>query len=118
GSRVVDRQGGVDEVQYNKKCNHCPIIQQSHIISAPPQQSANWYLLWPTKGGGAQMKRSATQLTEAERYHLYTMQKQHKPLREIAKGMGRSPTTLSRELRRSTGLKGYRYQQAPHKASL
>ena len=62
------------------------------------------------------MKQRYTQLTEPERYHLYTMHKQNKPFREIAKGMGRSHTTLSREETRNTGQKGYRYQQAHQKA--
>jgi IS30 family transposase len=62
------------------------------------------------------MKQSYTQMTEPERYHLYTMRKQNKPFREIAKGMGRSHTTLSREETRNTGQKGYHYQQAQQKA--
>ncbi len=62
------------------------------------------------------MERSYTQLTEAERYHLYTLRKQNQSLRDIAKGMGRSHSTLSREVTRNTGQKGYRYQQAHHKA--
>jgi len=60
------------------------------------------------------MKRSDTQLTEAKHYHLYTMRKQNTSIREIVKGMGRSHTTLSRELTWNTCLKGYRYQQAQH----
>lgn len=62
------------------------------------------------------MKPSYTQLTKEERYHLYTMRKQNKPLRDIAKGMGRSHTTLSREIKRNTGQREYRYQQAHQQA--
>ena len=63
------------------------------------------------------MKQSYTQLTEPERYPLlYAMRKQNTPFREIAKGMGRSHTTLSREETRNTDQKGYRYQQAHQKA--
>lgn len=62
------------------------------------------------------MKPSYTQLTKEERYHLYTMRKQNKSLRDIAKGMGRSHTTLSREIKRNTGQRGYRYQQAHQQA--
>lgn len=58
------------------------------------------------------MKRRYTQLSEAERYHLSTMRKQHQSFQHIAKSMGRSPSTLSREVKRNTGQKGYRYQQA------
>lgn len=64
------------------------------------------------------MKRCDTQLTEAKRYHLYTMRKQNTSIREMVKGMGRSHTTLSRELTWNTSLKGYRYQQAQHKVGL
>ena len=62
------------------------------------------------------MKQRYTQLTEPERFHLYTMRKQNQSFREIAKGMGRSHTTLSREETRNTGQRGYRYQQAHQKA--
>ena len=62
------------------------------------------------------MTQRYTQLTEPERYHLYTMRKPTKPFREIAKGMGRSHTTLSREETRTTGQRGYRDQQAQQKA--
>ena len=58
------------------------------------------------------MKRRYTQLSEAERYHLSTMRKQHQSFQHIAKSMGRSPATLSREVKRNTGQKGYCYQQA------
>jgi len=61
------------------------------------------------------MKRSDTQLTKAKRYHLYTMRKQNTSIREIVKGMGRSHTTLSRELTWNSCQKGFRYQQAQHK---
>ena len=64
------------------------------------------------------MKRSDTQLTEAKRYHLYTMRKQNTSIREIAKGMGRSHTTLSRELTWNACQKGFRYQQAQHNGGL
>ncbi len=62
------------------------------------------------------MPRNFTQLTQEERYCLYTMSKQATSLRAMAKAMGRSHTTLSRELKRNTGQKGYRYQQAHHLA--
>ena len=64
------------------------------------------------------MKPSDTQLTKEERYHLYTMRKPHLSLRDSATGMGRSHTTLSREVARHTGQKGYRSQQAHQKESL
>ncbi len=58
------------------------------------------------------MKQRYTQLTQEERYCLYTMSKQANSLRAIAKAMGRSHTTLSRELKRNIGQKGSRHDQA------
>ena len=60
---------------------------------------------------------SYKQLTEEERYHIYTMRQQDISLRQIAKGMGRSHSSLSRELKRNKGKNGYRYKQAQKKAS-
>jgi IS30 family transposase len=58
------------------------------------------------------MNQRYSQLIQEERYCLYTMSKQGTSLREMAKAMGRSHTTLSRELRRNTGQRGYRHHQA------
>jgi IS30 family transposase len=57
-----------------------------------------------------------THLTQEERYHIETMRKQKVSLNQIAAGMGRHPSTLGRELKRNTGLRGYRYKQA-HKTA-
>ena len=62
------------------------------------------------------MKFGYTQLTAEERYHIYTMLRQEVSLRQIAKGMGRSHTSLSREIRRNKGDRGYRHKQAHRKA--
>ena len=53
-----------------------------------------------------------TQLTDKERYHIYLMKKQEYSLRYIAKTMDRDVSTVSRELNRNTGRKGYRHKQA------
>ena len=58
------------------------------------------------------MSKRYTQLTEAERYHIYTMKKQGYTDTVIAQGMGRDRTTIWRELHRNTGQRGYRHQQA------
>ena len=60
------------------------------------------------------MSKRYTQLTEAERYHIYTMKKQGYTDTVIAQGMGRDRTTIWRELQRNTGQRGYRHQQAQH----
>lgn len=52
------------------------------------------------------------QLTENERYQIYTMKKLESSQKEIAQLLGRSPATISRELKRNQGLRGYRPVQA------
>lgn len=52
------------------------------------------------------------QLTENERYQIYALNKAGLNQKEIADTLGRSPSTISRELQRNRGLRGYRPQQA------
>ena len=52
------------------------------------------------------------QLTENERYQIYALKKAGLTQKEIADLLCRSPSTISRELRRNCGLKGYRPAQA------
>ena len=52
------------------------------------------------------------QLTENERYQIYVMKKAGHTQETIAAILGRSPSTISREVRRNKGGKGYRPAQA------
>ncbi len=52
------------------------------------------------------------QLTENERYQIYILNKAKLNQKEIAEQLNRSPSTISRELRRNKGLRGYRPAQA------
>ncbi len=52
------------------------------------------------------------QLSLAERYYIQLERKLGKSYAEIACNLGRAPSTISREVRRNTGLCGYRHQQA------
>ena len=52
------------------------------------------------------------QLTEQERYQIYIMKQADFSQQEIAELLGRSASTISRELRRNKGLRGYRPKQA------
>jgi IS30 family transposase len=52
------------------------------------------------------------QLTCEERYHIYKLKKQLFSLRFIAKSTNRNVSTISREIKRNTGKKNYRYKQA------
>jgi IS30 family transposase len=53
-----------------------------------------------------------THLTEDERYHIYELHVEKQPLTSIAKQLGRDKSTISRELRRNRGARGYRPKQA------
>ena len=55
---------------------------------------------------------SYTHLSLAERYHIEIELKMNVPPNQIAKTMGRSQSTISREIRRNTGQRGYRHKQA------
>lgn len=55
---------------------------------------------------------SYTQLTEVERYQIYALNKAGHNQNEIADQLGRSSSTISRELRRNKGQRGYRPAQA------
>lgn len=57
-----------------------------------------------------------THLSLEDRNYIEKRLKQKDSLNRIARELGRSQSTLSRELARNTGLRGYRYQQADKKA--
>ncbi len=51
-------------------------------------------------------------LTQQERYQIYALLKEGLSLSAIAKNIGKDKSTISRELQRNTGQKGYRPKQA------
>ena len=61
---------------------------------------------------------SYMQLTQEERYQIYALKKAGHDQATIAGIIDRNPGTISRELRRNRGLKGYRPQQAHNLALL
>jgi len=52
------------------------------------------------------------QLTENERYQIYSLLKEGLNQKEIAENLDRSPSTIYREFNRNQGLRGYRPKQA------
>ena len=60
--------------------------------------------------------KNYTQLSEENRFEIYGLKKTPLSLREIAQEIGKSPSTISRELRRNEGNRGYRPKQAQEKA--
>ncbi len=60
---------------------------------------------------------SYTRVTGEERRLIYEWRQAGKGIREMSVLLGRSPGTVSREIRRNTGGKGYRPRQAQELAS-
>ncbi len=58
--------------------------------------------------------RGYTQLTQEQRYQIYILMKAGYTQTEIANLLGIHKSTMSRELRRNCGKRGYRPQQAHH----
>ncbi len=59
--------------------------------------------------------REYRQLTEEDRIEIYAMKQAGKEQNKIAAKLGVHPSTISRELHRNTGLRGYRPKQAQQK---
>jgi IS30 family transposase len=59
--------------------------------------------------------REYRQLTDEDRIEIYAMKQAGKQQNEIAAELGVHPSTISRELSRNTGLRGYRPKQAQQK---
>ncbi len=59
--------------------------------------------------------RQYRQLTEEDRIEIYAMKQAGKEQNRIAAKLGVHPSTISRELTRNTGLRGYRPKQAQQK---
>ncbi len=62
--------------------------------------------------------REYRQLTEEDRIEIYAMKQAGKPQNKIAANLGVHPSTISRELARNTGRRGYRPKQAQQKTLL
>jgi IS30 family transposase len=60
--------------------------------------------------------REYSQLTEDDRIEIYAMKQAGKEQKMIAAALGVHPSTVSRELARNAGLRGYRPKQAQQKA--
>ncbi len=58
-----------------------------------------------------------THLTAGERYQIYTMHRNGNTLQQIGDFVGRNKSSVSRELRRNRGERGYRAKQAHELAS-
>lgn len=61
-------------------------------------------------------KKAYQHLTHIQRCQISVLLKSNISQQEIAKLIGSSQSTISREIRRNSGLRGYRFKQAHHKA--
>ena len=59
---------------------------------------------------------SYTQLTQDQRYQIYALKQVEQTNKRIAEILGVHASTVSRELKRNRGKKGYRPKQADKKA--
>ena len=78
-------------------------MPQVNKVSATPATPEKEAVSWQTEGDHSGKRRSLMyhQLTEGERYILSAYKRDKQSLRSIAKLLGRSPSTLSREVRRN-----------------
>ena len=56
-------------------------------------------------------------LSLTERHYIEFNRRKEVSHNQIAKDLGRSQSTISREILRNTGLRGYRHKQADHLAT-
>lgn len=59
---------------------------------------------------------SFTRMTSEERRLIYAWKQDGKSMREMARLLGRDASSISREIRRNTGERGYRPKQAQEMA--
>lgn len=78
---------------------------------------ANWYkvVLSILPQMREVLMKKYTQLTEIQRYQISALKKEGLSQNMIANNISVHPSTISRELKRNKGLKGYRPKQAHSK---
>jgi transposase, IS30 family len=74
-------------------------------------------LAWDSKSHGGKMPEGYLHLTCEQRCQIYALLQSSHSQAHIARTVGVAPSTISRELVRNTGERGYRFKQAHEKAS-
>src|SRR6202167_3122017 len=74
-------------------------------------------LAWDSKSHGGKMPEGYLHLTCEQRCQIYALLQSGHSRAHIARKIGVDPSTISRELVRNTGARGYRFKQAHEKAS-
>src|SRR3546814_4811020 len=81
---------------------YAPQVNKVSATPAPPAREVSWQT---GKDHSAKRKSSMYhQLTEPERYTLSVLKREGRSLRDIALSMKRSPSTISREIRRNATI--------------
>src|ERR1700682_4381304 len=74
-------------------------------------------LAWDSKSHGGKMPEGYLHLTCEQRCQIYALLQSGHSQAHISRKIGVDPSTISRELVRNTGARGYRFKQAHEKAS-
>src|SRR5271157_1409683 len=74
-------------------------------------------LAWDSTAHGGKMPEGYLHLTCEQRCQIYALLQSGHSQAHIARKIGVDPSTISRELVRNTGARGYRFKQAHEKAS-
>ena len=74
-------------------------------------------LAWDSTSRGGKMPEGYLHLTCEQRCQIYALLQSGHSQAHIARQIGVDPSTISRELVRNTGARGYRFKQAREKAS-
>src|SRR6202043_2904320 len=73
-------------------------------------------LAWDSKSHGGKMPEGYLHLTCEQRCQIYALLQSGHSQSHIARKIGVDPSTISREIVRNTGARGYRFKQAHEKA--
>ena len=74
-------------------------------------------LAWTTTSHRGHMPKGHHHLTYDKRCQIYALLKRGCTKAEVARQLGVHRSTITNEIKRNTGRKGYRYKQAQEKAS-
>ena len=89
------------------------------MLCMPVFLAVRWktILAWDSTSHGGKMPEGYLHLTCEQRCQIYALLQSGHSQAHIARQIGVDPSTISRELVRNTGARGYRFKQAHEKAS-
>ena len=98
---------------------HCFLPPDFAMLCMPVFLAVRWktILAWDSTSHGGKMPEGYLHLTCEQRCQIYALLQSGRSQAHIARQIGVDPSTISRELVRNTGARGYRFKQAHEKAS-